>query len=73
MKLIYTYMWGIIGILLFLGLFGLIMVWSGLGFGVKAYIEATRYMSMAGKVVYFMFTASMVFSLIKFFSVRDAR
>jgi len=73
MKLIYTYMWGIIGILLFLGLFGLFMVWSGLGFGVKAYIVATRYMSVAGKVFYFAFTAGMFFSLIKFFSIRDSR
>jgi len=73
MKLIYTYIWGIIGILLFLGLFGLIMVWSGLGFGVEMYITATRYMSITGKVFYFAFTVGMVFSLIKFFSIRDAR
>lgn len=73
MKLVYTYTWGIIGILLFLGLFGLIMVWSGLGFGVEAYITATRYMSITGKVFYFVFTAGMLFSLVKFFSVRDVR
>ena len=71
MKLVYTYTCGIIGILLFLGLFGFVIVWSGLGFGVEAYIAATRYMSITGKVFYFVFTAGMLFSLVKFFIIRD--
>lgn len=73
MKLTYTYIWGIIAILLFFGLFGAVLVWSGLGFGVRAYIEATRYMSIPGKVAYFILTAGLFISLIRFFSVRGAK
>lgn len=73
MKLTYTYIWGIIAILLFFGLFGAVLVWSGLGFGVQAYIEATRYMSLPGKVVYFILTAGLFISLIRFFSARGTK
>ena len=73
MKLSYTYLWGIIGILLFLGLFGVVMVLGELGFGVKAYIEATRYMSVGGKVTYFLFTGGMFVFLVKFVTARNAK
>ncbi len=71
MKPIYTYIWVIVGILLFLGAFGVIGVLGQLGFGIQAYVEATRYMSVAGKVTYFVLTAGVFTFLVKFFITRD--
>lgn len=72
MKPIYNYIWVIVGILLFLGIFGVIGVLGQFGFGIQAYVEATRYMSAAGKVVYFLLTAGVVVFLVKFFTTQDA-
>jgi len=73
MKLGFTYVWVITGILLFLGLFGVIVVLGELGFGIEAYIEATRYMSIGGKVAYFLFTGGMFVFLIKFIIAPGAK
>ena len=73
MKLIYNYIWVIVGILLFLGVFGVIGVLGQLGFGVQVYVEATKYMSVAGKVTYFVLTAGVFVFLIKFVVTRDAK
>ena len=67
MKSIYaTYAVVILGIIVFLGLFGIVLVWGGLGLGVDTYIEATRYMSLPGKVAYISLTVSVFVFLIKF-------
>lgn len=71
MKLIYSYIWVIVGILLFLGVFGVIGVLGQLGFGVQVYVEATRYMSVAGKLIYFVLTAGVFSFLIKFAVAQD--
>ena len=73
MKQIYNYIWVIVGVLLFLGIFGVIGVLGQLGFGIQVYVEATRYMSVAGKVTYFVLTAGVVGFLVKFVVTRDAK
>lgn len=62
--LIYTSMF--FGVLLLLGLLGGFLVLSQSGVGVRAYIEAMRYMSIGGKVALALFLAGTFYFLLEF-------
>ena len=66
MKIAHIYIWVSLGIILFLGLFGLFLAAAYFGFGGRAYVEATRYMSIGGKITGFLLTVGMFIFLFKF-------
>jgi len=71
MKPIYSYILMFLGIPLFLGLFGVILVTGQLGVLFGAFVGAMRYTSIGGRVALLLLLVGTFFFLVRYFLGKD--